>query len=77
MKARALIQKRVQQALGKRVEFNEILRYGKSLNSLTVTLQRRLPTSAAYMERQKMAVRPFLFSLRWAIAHSLHHFGPR
>jgi hypothetical protein len=33
------------------------------LNSFTVTLQRRLPNSAAYMERQKMAVRRFLFSL--------------
>ena len=38
-------------------------------NSFTGTIQRRFPNSAAYMERQKMAVRPFLFSLWCAIAH--------
>ena len=68
MKARALIQKRVQQALGKHVEFNEVLRYEIS-KLIAVTLQRRLPNSAAYMERQKMAVGPFLFPLWYAIAH--------
>ena len=41
----------------------------KFLNSFAVTLQRRLPNSAAYMERQKMAVGPFLFPLWYAIAH--------
>lgn len=69
MKARALIQKRVHQALNVHLEFNEILRYENFKNSFTGTIQRRFPNSAAYMERQKMAVRPFLFSLWCAIAH--------
>ena len=69
MKARALIMKRIKQALKRDVEFNEILRYEISINSFKVTLQRRLPNSAAYMERQKMAVRP-LFILPAVLHHS-------
>ena len=50
--------------------FNSMKSLGMTfLNSFIVTLKRRLLNSAAYMERQKMAVRHFSISLRYTTAH--------